>query len=166
MHTFRVHHNCKIDTARFEEGKRPSPSRLATKRSRDALTPRALMNQDGKKFLCGRKTKPTAAKPNHWFVRPHRRSVKGLATARLVLDRHTEQDDADNRDGDPVQDQPSRDRCSVHDKGSSFGRANVADIFLHVHNQVVELVAGTEGERLFLSGEPWFAADDERQAVA
>jgi hypothetical protein len=23
MHTFRVHHNCKIDTARFEEGKRP-----------------------------------------------------------------------------------------------------------------------------------------------
>jgi len=23
MHTFRVHHNCKIDTPRFEEGKRP-----------------------------------------------------------------------------------------------------------------------------------------------
>jgi hypothetical protein len=23
MHTFRIHHNCKIDTARFEEGKRP-----------------------------------------------------------------------------------------------------------------------------------------------
>jgi hypothetical protein len=43
-------------------------------------------------------------------------------------------------------------------------RAGVADIFLHVHNQVVELVAGTEGERLFCEGEPWFAADDERQA--
>ena len=24
MHTFRLHHNCKIDTSRFEEGKRPS----------------------------------------------------------------------------------------------------------------------------------------------
>jgi hypothetical protein len=45
-------------------------------------------------------------------------------------------------------------------------RADVADIFLHVHNRVVELVAGTEGERLFLNGEPWFATDDERQAFA
>jgi hypothetical protein len=45
-------------------------------------------------------------------------------------------------------------------------RADVADIFLHVHNRVVELVAGTEGERLFLDGEPWFASDDERQAFA
>jgi hypothetical protein len=45
-------------------------------------------------------------------------------------------------------------------------RADVADVFLHVHNQVVELVAGTEGERMFCDGEPWFAADDERQAFA
>jgi hypothetical protein len=45
-------------------------------------------------------------------------------------------------------------------------RADVADIFLHVHNRVVELVAGTEGERLFLDGGPWFAADDERQAFS
>src|SRR5216684_5680821 len=30
MHTFRVHHNCKINTARFKEGKRPpTSSRLA-----------------------------------------------------------------------------------------------------------------------------------------
>jgi len=43
-------------------------------------------------------------------------------------------------------------------------RADVADVFLHVHNQVVEPVSGTEGERLFCDGEPWFAADDERQA--
>ncbi len=42
-------------------------------------------------------------------------------------------------------------------------RANVADIFLHVHSRVVELVAGT-GERFFCDGEPWFAADDERKA--
>jgi hypothetical protein len=42
--------------------------------------------------------------------------------------------------------------------------AEVADIFLHVHNRVVELVAGTEGERMFCDSEPWFAADDERQA--
>jgi hypothetical protein len=45
-------------------------------------------------------------------------------------------------------------------------RADVAPIFLHVHNRLVEIVAGTEGERAFLSGEPWYAADDERQAVA
>src|SRR5260370_42444400 len=45
-------------------------------------------------------------------------------------------------------------------------RADVADIFLHVHNRLVEIVAGTEGERLFLPGKPWFATDDERQAVA
>jgi hypothetical protein len=43
-------------------------------------------------------------------------------------------------------------------------RTDVADVFLHVHNQVVELVAGTEGEKLFCNGGPWFAADDERQA--
>jgi hypothetical protein len=45
-------------------------------------------------------------------------------------------------------------------------RAAVADIYLHVFNRVVELAAGTEGEWLFLVGEPWFAADDERQAFA
>ncbi len=36
MHKYRVHHNCKIDTARFEEGKRPSHSRNL--RSDEALT--------------------------------------------------------------------------------------------------------------------------------
>jgi hypothetical protein len=45
-------------------------------------------------------------------------------------------------------------------------RAGVADIFLHCYNRVTELVAGTEGERLFLDCEPWFATDDERQAIA
>jgi hypothetical protein len=51
--------------------------------------------------------------------------------------------------------------------GPGESRANVADIvFLHCYNRCVELVAGTQGERLFLDGEPWFAADDERQAVA
>jgi len=41
MHSFRLHHNCKIDTARFEQGKRPpTSSRVAprTKLSRDAWT--------------------------------------------------------------------------------------------------------------------------------
>ena len=41
MHSFRLHHNCKIDTARFEQGKRPpTSSRLAprTKLSRVAWT--------------------------------------------------------------------------------------------------------------------------------
>ena len=27
LHTFRIHHNCKIDTARFEKGKRRSHRR-------------------------------------------------------------------------------------------------------------------------------------------
>jgi hypothetical protein len=27
LHTFRIHHNCKIDTARFEQGKRRSHRR-------------------------------------------------------------------------------------------------------------------------------------------
>ena len=27
MHAFKIHHNCKIDTERFEEGKRPSRRR-------------------------------------------------------------------------------------------------------------------------------------------
>jgi hypothetical protein len=45
-------------------------------------------------------------------------------------------------------------------------RADVAPIFLHVHSRLVEIVAGTEGERLFLSGEPWFARDDETQAIS
>jgi hypothetical protein len=41
-----------------------------------------------------------------------------------------------------------------------------ADIYLHCFHRIAELVAGTEGERLFMPGEPWFAADDERQAIA
>jgi hypothetical protein len=45
-------------------------------------------------------------------------------------------------------------------------RSECADIHLHCFNRIVELVAGTEGERLFMPGEPWFAADDERQAIA
>ena len=45
-------------------------------------------------------------------------------------------------------------------------KAVVADIYLHCFNRVVELVAGTEGERLFCEGDPWFASDDERQAFA
>jgi hypothetical protein len=45
-------------------------------------------------------------------------------------------------------------------------RGSVADIYLHAFNRIVELVAGTEGERMFLPGEPWFAHDDERQAIS
>jgi hypothetical protein len=45
-------------------------------------------------------------------------------------------------------------------------RADAADVYLNCFHRIVELVAGTEGERLFTSGEPWFAADDERQAIA
>jgi hypothetical protein len=43
---------------------------------------------------------------------------------------------------------------------------NLADLYLHCFHRITELVAGTEGERLFCDGEPWFAAHDERQAIA
>jgi hypothetical protein len=45
-------------------------------------------------------------------------------------------------------------------------RADVADIYLHVHNRCVELVAGTVGEELFLDGPAWVAHDDLRQVHA
>jgi hypothetical protein len=77
--TFRIHHNYKFDTARFEEGKRPSYRRDCdrTKLSRDAWTQRALADQDDKKFSNGRK-KLTTAKPSG-LVRPHGGSVKAKA---------------------------------------------------------------------------------------
>jgi hypothetical protein len=86
MHTFRVHHNCKIDTARFEEGKRhPIVATCAPnsrvmrghiahcwiKRGEEVL----MWSDDGK--------------PSHpWLVRPHAVSVKVNGKVR-VLDRHT-----------------------------------------------------------------------------
>jgi hypothetical protein len=45
VHASRIHHNCKIDTARFENGKRPERS------PRVMLTNRALLAQDDKKFF-------------------------------------------------------------------------------------------------------------------
>jgi hypothetical protein len=45
-------------------------------------------------------------------------------------------------------------------------RAEVADIFLHVHTRVVEFVAGSVAEALFLPGDPWNAVDDRRQERA
>jgi hypothetical protein len=45
-------------------------------------------------------------------------------------------------------------------------RADAADIFLHVHTRIVELVAGSVAEAMFLPGEPWYAVDDRRQELA
>jgi hypothetical protein len=45
-------------------------------------------------------------------------------------------------------------------------RGEAADVFALALTRITELVAGTEGERLFLPGAPWFAVDDERQALA
>jgi hypothetical protein len=42
---------------------------------------------------------------------------------------------------------------------------NLADLHLHCFHRIIELVAGSEGERLFLPGEPWFATNDEHQAI-
>jgi hypothetical protein len=86
MHTFRVHHNCKIDTARFEEGKRPP-------HPRDLRPGRSLRVMRGhiarcwikarKKFSCGRKTKSTTGSLTiPWLIRPHGGSVKGNSKVR------------------------------------------------------------------------------------
>jgi hypothetical protein len=50
--------------------------------------------------------------------------------------------------------------------GPGESKSEVSDIFLHCHVRIVELVAGTEGESLFLPGEPWFAADDRAQEIS
>src|ERR1700688_368812 len=54
MHTRRIHHNRKIDTACFEEGKRPpTPSRLASGRSACVMRRECdLPDQDEKKSSC------------------------------------------------------------------------------------------------------------------
>jgi hypothetical protein len=39
-------------------------------------------------------------------------------------------------------------------------REAVADVFLHVHSRVIELVAGSVAEALFLPGDPWPADSD------
>jgi hypothetical protein len=48
--------------------------------------------------------------------------------------------------------------------GIGESRADIADLYLHCWNQIVELCAGTEAERLHCPGEPWFAHDDERKS--
>jgi hypothetical protein len=50
--------------------------------------------------------------------------------------------------------------------GPGKARADTADIYLHVHIRVVELVAGSVAEALFLPGESWDAVDDRRQEHA
>jgi hypothetical protein len=50
--------------------------------------------------------------------------------------------------------------------GPGESRAAVTAIFSHVHTRVVELVAGSVAEALFLPGEPWDAVDDRRQERA
>ena len=46
-------------------------------------------------------------------------------------------------------------------------RENCADVYLHCFRRVVESVAGSEGERLFLpDGDPLASSDDGRQAMA
>lgn len=50
--------------------------------------------------------------------------------------------------------------------GPGEPRADVADIYLHVHTRVVELCAGSVAEALFLPGEPWAADSDRAQERA
>jgi hypothetical protein len=55
-------------------------------------------------------------------------------------------------------------RPVMPDPGES--REAVADVFLHVHSRVIELVAGSVAEALFLPGEPWPADSDRAQERA
>jgi hypothetical protein len=50
--------------------------------------------------------------------------------------------------------------------GPGDPRANTADVYLHLHTRVVELVAGSVAESLFLPGEPWPAESDRMQERA
>src|SRR6476661_2093572 len=91
VHTFRLRHNCKIDTACFEEGKRPAhPRELAPWLSRDAQTHRALLDQK-KTFSCGLKTRPTIGSlAIPWLVRAHGGSIKVNNEARVLDGTHAE----------------------------------------------------------------------------
>jgi hypothetical protein len=50
--------------------------------------------------------------------------------------------------------------------GPGEPRTEIADIYLHVHSCVIELVAGSVAESLFLPGEPWPAVSDRAQERA
>jgi hypothetical protein len=50
--------------------------------------------------------------------------------------------------------------------GPGEPRVDTADVYLHVHTRVVELVAGSVAESLFLPGEPWPADSDRMQERA
>ena len=50
--------------------------------------------------------------------------------------------------------------------GPGEKRDNVVDVFMHVHTKVVELVAGSVAEALFLPGEPTPAYSDRAQERA
>jgi ATP-dependent Zn protease len=50
--------------------------------------------------------------------------------------------------------------------GPGESRDGVADVFMHVHTRVIELVAGSVAEALFLLGEPWPADSDRAQERA
>jgi hypothetical protein len=45
-------------------------------------------------------------------------------------------------------------------------KSSAPEVFSHVHTRVIELVAGTVGENLFVDGPAWVAHDDLRQARA
>jgi hypothetical protein len=68
MHSFRLHHDYKIDTASFKEGKRPAASsRLAprTKLSPHTLTLRAWLDREGKALICSRRSRRREAQSSH-----------------------------------------------------------------------------------------------------
>ena len=50
--------------------------------------------------------------------------------------------------------------------GPGESRAAVADVFMHVHTRIVELVAGSVAEGLFLPGETYPADSDRAQERA
>ena len=92
-----------------------------TKPLRDAWTQRALPDQDGKKFSCGRMTKPRTGKPNHplacstaWWISQRR----GNSEASFGRHRRRARRRADN----PTASHSSSLASSMHLDGLSFAR--------------------------------------------
>ena len=91
MHSFRLHHNCKIDTARFKEGKRPPhPPDLRRRRSPRAMRGHITTLHRGAVFIAASPEDVVSTRtrvPRHRRARstyglhfPHRRLILGVAT--------------------------------------------------------------------------------------
>ncbi len=87
MHTFRVHHNCKINTVHFEQGKRaPHPRDLRPDGSLRVLRGhRALLDQKQEEVLMWLEDEADDGKPNHPLAHSTGTVDQSKATAKRAL---------------------------------------------------------------------------------